>query len=76
MTEYKTGQFAWCALCNAHVEMISVRDAAEMADASVRVIYSWAEARTIHYKLTPERSLLICVRSLPLNECATRRLAL
>ena len=76
MTEDKTGQFAWCASCSALVEMISAREAAEMADASVRVIYCWAEARTIHYQLTPERSLLICVRSLPLNECATRRLAL
>src|SRR5438874_2055025 len=56
-------QVDWCASCNDLVEMISASDAAEVADASVRAIYRWAEARRIHHKLTPERSLLICLKS-------------
>ncbi len=55
--------------------MISASDAAEVADASVPAIYRWAEVSRIHYKLTPDRSPMICLRSLPVGERATRRLA-
>jgi hypothetical protein len=44
--------------------MITADEAAGIARQSTRTIYSWVEARLLHYQETLEGSLLVCLDSL------------
>jgi hypothetical protein len=62
---------AWCASCAEQVSMLTVDHAAAVARVTARTIYRWVEAGQVHFKETPEGSLLICLNSLskkPINE--------
>ena len=61
-----------CGRCGDVVEMITAREAANLADATLRSIYRWAEADRVHYATTRDGSLLICSNSLPQNEAVTQ----
>jgi len=61
----------WCRRCNDLVEMVSAREAANLADATVRSIYRAAESGTIHYATARDGSLLVCRNSIQLNEAVT-----
>ena len=61
----------WCRRCNDLVEMVSAREAANLADATVRSIYRAAESGRIHYSTARDGSLLVCRHSLQLNEAVT-----
>ena len=39
----------WCPVCRRRVEMITPELAAQIADVSLRTIYRWVEASTIHF---------------------------
>jgi hypothetical protein len=62
-----TAAHAWCALCARSVSMITADEAAAIARQSTRTIYSWVEARRLHYQETLEGSLLVCLDSLMLT---------
>jgi excisionase family DNA binding protein len=55
---------AWCAACARQVRMVTVDEAAAVAQASSRTIYQWVEARKLHFIETPEGRLFICLNSL------------
>jgi hypothetical protein len=56
---------AWCEGCARPVQMVTAEEAAAVAGVTSRTIYRWVEAEQLHFTETPERSLLICLRSLP-----------
>jgi hypothetical protein len=66
----------WCRRCGALAEMITARDAANLSDTSLRIIYHWAEAGRVHWRSSPEGALVVCANSLPLNEAVTMELDL
>jgi hypothetical protein len=55
---------AWCEACGAEAELVSPEVAAAVADVSARTVYGWVEVGRVHFVETPERALLICLRSL------------
>ncbi|MBS1807336.1 MAG: helix-turn-helix domain-containing protein [Acidobacteria bacterium] len=57
---------AWCAACEAEVEMVTVEEAAVIAGVSSRTIYRRVEAGRIYFMGTPEGVLPICGKSLSL----------
>ncbi len=54
---------SWCEGCACEVRMISVDEAAALAQQSARTIYRWVEAQRIHCTETPEGRLFICLNS-------------
>lgn len=56
---------AWCAACSRYVEMLSVDDAAVLANVNSRTIFRWAELGVLHSTETRAGLLLICPQSLP-----------
>lgn len=65
---------AWCAECARTVHMITADEAAGIARQSTRTIYSWVEARRLHYQETLEGFLFVCLDSLLLaGSAATAR---
>ena len=57
---------ALCAECSTgDAIMLAPEQAAVVANVPVRMIYSWVEAGTIHYKEGPIGSLIVCLKSLP-----------
>jgi hypothetical protein len=57
----------FCFDCARYVEMLSLDDAALMAQVSTRTIFHWAETGEVHWSETPEGLLLICPNSPNLN---------
>ena len=58
---------ALCAECPAgDAIMVAPEQAAVIAAVPVRTIYRWVEAGMVHYKETPDGSLVVCVKSLPI----------
>lgn len=57
-------QELWCATCGAEASLITVSEAAAVADTSVRTIYQRAESGTLHSSITHTGALLICLTSL------------
>ena len=55
---------SWCRECAQQVTMVTVDQAATVANKSSRLIYRMAEAGYIHFAETPEGFLLICLQSL------------
>lgn len=55
---------AWCAGCNAEVEMLTLEEATSMTLVEMRRIFQWVEAGHIHFMETPNHALLICLSSL------------
>lgn len=61
-----------CRRCGELVEMVTAREAANLADTSVRSIYRSAEVGRIHYVTARDGSLLICSNSLKQSEAVTQ----
>ena len=55
----------WCEGCAEPVIMISVEEAAAVADQSSRAIYGLVEAGKLHFIETPAGRLFICLNSIP-----------
>lgn len=55
---------AWCTECAEWVEMLAPDIASSITSLSVRKLYSWLEARKLHFKEMPDGSVLICSNSL------------
>ena len=56
---------ALCAQCSAGDAIMVVPEQASVISAvPVRTIYRWVETGMIHYKETPDGSLVVCVKSL------------
>ena len=60
----RSGRIAWCSSCSRYVEMLSVDEAALLANVSSRTIFRWAESGVLHSSETLEGLLLICPKSL------------
>ena len=57
---------ALCAECSTgDAIMVAPEQAAVIAAVPVRTIYRWVETEMIHYKESPDGSLIVCVKSLP-----------
>jgi excisionase family DNA binding protein len=56
---------AWCAACQARVEMLTPDQAAELAQVSSRTIYRWIETGKLHFTETPKGMLYVCRKSIP-----------
>lgn len=54
----------WCARCGSGFRMVTTFVAAAMADIGFRTLYQWAETGEIHFSVTPEGSLFVCLDSL------------
>jgi hypothetical protein len=62
---------ALCVECLAgDAHMVAPEQAAVIAAVPARTIYRWVETKMIHYKETPDGSLIVCVKSLPNCEAA------
>lgn len=57
-------QVAWCAGCQCHVLLVELRQAAPLADLSVRQLVRMAELNEVHFHEPPDGSLLFCLASL------------
>jgi hypothetical protein len=57
-------QELWCETCGAEASLITVSEAAAIADTSVRAIYQRAESGVLHSSITHAGPLLICLTSL------------
>jgi hypothetical protein len=53
----------WCSTCSRQVEMLTIDDAAILAQVNSRTIFLWAESGAVHSSETPEGLLLICPNS-------------
>lgn len=60
----RSGRIVWCSNCSRYVEMLSVDEAALLANVNSRTIFRWAESGVLHSSETLEGLLLICPRSL------------
>ena len=56
----------WCAVCNAHTQMLTAEAAAAATGLSRRSVYRLAEQGQVHFCETSDGLLLICFNSLPL----------
>ena len=62
---------ALCAECpTGDAIMVAPEQAAVIAAVHARTIYRWVETRMIHYKESPDGSLVVCVKSLPVSGAA------
>lgn len=59
----------WCTSCSRPVEMLSVDDAALVAQVNSVTIFRWAIAGDLHSSETPDGLLLICPNSLGVFHC-------
>jgi hypothetical protein len=59
----------WCTSCSRPVEMLSVDDAALVAQVSSVTIFRWAIAGDLHSTESPDGLLLICPNSLSVFRC-------
>ena len=57
----------WCRQCGEQVVMVTPERAAMLAFVSPRAIYRRVERGAIHFVEMPEGSLLICLKSLPIE---------
>ena len=55
---------SWCPACGAHVQRITVDEAAAAARVGSLTIYHWLEAGTIHFAETEAGAPLLCTVSL------------
>jgi len=53
-----------CSTCGAGYRMVTAFAAATLADVNCHTIYRWAETGEIHFNVTDEGSLLVCLNSL------------
>lgn len=54
----------WCAKCGSGFRMVTAFVATATADISFRALYRWAETGEIHFSVTAEGSLFVCLDSL------------
>jgi hypothetical protein len=54
----------WCATCGSGFRMVTAFVATAMADVSFHRLYRWAETEEIHFSVTGEGSLFVCLDSL------------
>ncbi|MBI3653384.1 MAG: hypothetical protein HY231_20330 [Acidobacteria bacterium] len=54
-----------CADCNDQLTMITIDEAAALAQVSARAVYRWVESSQIHFVETEDGQLLVCINSLP-----------
>lgn len=59
----RPGRSEWCAACSHPVEMLSIDNAALLANASSLTIFRWAIAGELHASESAEGLLLICPNS-------------
>jgi hypothetical protein len=59
----RPGKRRWCSECALHVEMMTIDDAALLAQVSSRTIFRWAESGALHASETPQGLLLVCPNS-------------
>jgi hypothetical protein len=60
-----------CKDCNKREDMVTAFDASGLVNITLREIYRLAENGTLHYKVTSEGKLFICVSSLLGNSSKT-----
>lgn len=56
-----------CLVCNEGVEMVTPDHAASLFRLSTRIIHRMIEDGKVHFRETPDGSLLICLNSLSLH---------
>ena len=59
----RPGRRRWCSACALHVEMMTIDDAALVAQVSTRTIFRWVECGALHASETPQGLLLVCPNS-------------
>ena len=54
----------WCSTCGSGFRMVTAFAATATANISFRTLYRWAETGEIHYSVTAEGALFVCLYSL------------
>jgi hypothetical protein len=54
----------WCARCGAGFRMVTAFAASALADVSFRMLYRWAETEEIHFSVSVDGALFVCLDSL------------
>jgi hypothetical protein len=54
----------WCAACGSGFRMVTSLAATTLANISFRTLYRWAETEEIHFGVTAEGALFVCLDSL------------
>jgi hypothetical protein len=60
----------FCPLCERENEMLSVKDAAIVANVTTRTIHNWKRSNKLHVFETPGKRKLVCKASL-VGPCST-----
>jgi len=63
-SQERRSSLTWCPACRREAEMVTPEQAVQIADVSLRTIYRWIEAGSIHFIEGRDRSTLICLDSL------------
>lgn len=63
----KVSVSSWCHQCGARTKMITVDQAATLAQVTSRMIYRWAEGSKLHFTETSAGHLLICAESIQIT---------
>jgi hypothetical protein len=58
----------WCAACSQQVLMVTAFAAAVEREVNLYTIHRWAEAGVIHFLVTAEGELIVCLNSLTRNQ--------
>jgi hypothetical protein len=64
----RTSPTACCAKCGPGFRMVAAFAAAALADVNSYTIYRWAETGEIHFSVTDDGALLVCLDSLYARE--------
>ena len=54
----------FCEMCGGETRMVTPEQAADQAAVTVRTIYRWVEAESVHFIETDEGRVLICPNGL------------
>ncbi len=53
-----------CTICARQTPMLTPDEVATLARVNTQMIYRWMESNNVHFKVTPDGLLLICLGSL------------
>lgn len=64
LKDSRVANIAWCKGCNKAVVMLTPEQVAIIKNVSSQAVYRWVDAGEIHYAVTSEGLLLVCLNSL------------
>src|SRR5437899_4070040 len=57
-----------CTICARQTPMLTPDEVATLARVSTQMIYRWMESNNLHFKVTPDGLMLVCLGSLQMAQ--------